>query len=227
MRLAREAELRGDVGRLGKENHASETYNWHFVDISLENRTYDAGRDCEPDDQATKGKCGIFGLDHALRILRQEVTDPHVTRSQALMFVVHIVGDLHQPLHTVKEKVGGNFFNVKYFDVPTNLHKVWDSKILGSRMMMLHKSEEEYADMLNGGVDPSFEQGDPIAWLNETHATAIDDAYGWLKRSRKTTEQHPKPWLRTTYFRHNWPIVDRQLERAGARLAKVLNDALH
>jgi hypothetical protein len=73
----------------------------------------------------------------------------------------------------------------------------------------------------------SFEQGDPIAWLNETHATAIDDAYGWLKRSRKTTEQHPKPWLRTTYFRHNWPIVDRQLERAGARLAKVLNDALH
>src|SRR5262245_18937591 len=50
------------------------TYNWHFVDISLKNETYDPERDCEPEDEASKGKCGLVGLDHVRAILRGEVT---------------------------------------------------------------------------------------------------------------------------------------------------------
>lgn len=207
-----------------RNNTHTATYNWHFVDIKLSHPTYDAAHDCAPTNQATKGKCGLYGLDHSLKILRNETTDPKITRAQALMFVMHVVGDLHQPLHTVKDGGGGNAHKVEYFDVSTDMHKVWDTKILESRMLQLHESEEQYAEVLGGDVDASFEQGEPVDWLNATHTIAIEDAYGWRDKSKKTSDG--RPWLRSAYYKHNWPIVDRQLQRGGARLAKILTDAL-
>lgn len=203
-------------------NHTHpQTYNWHFVDISLKDAVYDKARDCEPDDQAEKGKCGLHGLDHARRILRGDIQDPEINRAQALMFIIHIVGDLHQPLHTVKEKIGGNFFKVLYFKIPTDLHKVWDTKILGSRMSALGKTESEYAGIMDGEIgntgEASFLNGDAVRWLNETHAVAIGDAYRGLNQTGNT-----KPSLDADYFNRNWPIVDGQLKRAGMRLAQIL-----
>ncbi|MGB8508195.1 MAG: S1/P1 nuclease [Pyrinomonadaceae bacterium] len=220
-----------------------QTYNWHFVDISLRNKGYDPLRDCEPEDQDVKGKCGIYGLDHALKILRKEITDPKISRAQALMFVIHIVGDLHQPLHTVKEKTGGNFYFVQYFEVPSQLHKVWDSKIIGTRMLKLGKSESQYAAMLDGGIASagglaSLQQGDAVGWLNEAHAEAIGDAYEcpsasdcngpskWLRNEPFKSGSHTTRQLENDYFNHNLTIIERQLQRGGARLAKVLSDAL-
>lgn len=215
-----------DGSRFGRHRN---TYNWHFVNMPLGLRKYRAERDCEPD--ARKGECGIEGLDRALRILRGELNDPGIDRSQALIFVVHVVGDLHQPLHTVREKLGGNLFDVFYFDVFTNMHKVWDTKIIDSRMRETGRGESEYADALDAeivaeGLD-SFQAGDPVAWLEETHAAAISDAYGKLPK-KKTGKLKGKMYhkLARLYFNHNVEVVDRQLKRGGARLAKVLNDAL-
>ncbi|HZH33102.1 MAG TPA: S1/P1 nuclease [Pyrinomonadaceae bacterium] len=208
-----------------RNNTHPQTYNWHFVDISLRHETYDERRDCEPDNQEEKGKCGLEGLERMRSILRGETTDPEIDRAQALMFIVHIVGDLHQPLHTVKEKVGGNSFNVLYFKIQTDLHKVWDTKILASRMSALGETESGYADVLNGQIDGAGEasllRGDAVSWLNETHAVAIEDAYGTLKQTGGG-----KPSLGKTYFEHNWPIVDEQLKRGGVRLARILKDDL-
>jgi hypothetical protein len=211
-----------DTSRNSTHKH---TYNWHFVDITLKRETYDETKDCEPKDQATKGKCGLYGLEHARRILRGEITDPQISRAQALMFVIHIVGDLHQPLHTVKEQVGGNLFFVTYFNIPSQLHKVWDDKILESRMMNLGKTESEYASLLNEQIsqadEESYTQGDPISWLNECHALAINKAYAPLKGSGPG-----KPALGETYYKASWPIINGQLQRGGVRLAKILKDDL-
>jgi hypothetical protein len=201
------------------------TYNWHFVDISLHNPNYNESRDCEPENQAVSGKCGIFGLDHARSILRGDTSDPHITRAQALMFVIHIVGDLHQPLHTVLEKTGGNGLKVTYFNISTDLHKVWDTKIIESEMIRSHQTETQYADMLEGKIEAaglsSFQQGDPVSWLNETHARAINDAYG------TTLPSGNHPQLGKPYLQHNLPVVNLQLERGGARLARILSEDLH
>lgn len=211
-----------DTSRNSTHKH---TYNWHFVDITLKRETYDEAKDCEPHDQATKGKCGLYGLRHARQILRGEITDPKISRAQALMFVIHIVGDLHQPLHTVKEQVGGNLFFVTYFDIPSQLHKVWDEKILQSRMMNLGKTESEYASLLDGQIseadEASFSQGDPVSWLNECHALAITKAYAPLKGTGPG-----KPALGETYYKANWPVINEQLKRGGVRLAKILKDDL-
>lgn len=207
-----------------RNNTHPQTYNWHFVDISLQHETYDESRDCEPHNQAKKGKCGLEGLERMRRILRGETTDPEINRAQALMFIVHIVGDLHQPLHTVKEKVGGNLFKVLYFKIQTDLHKVWDTKILDSRMSALGETESGYAEVLDGEInsagEASFVQGDAVSWLNETHAVAINNAYGGLKQTGG------KPSLGKKYFNDNWPIVDQQLKRGGVRLARILTDDL-
>ena len=221
--------LWADGSRFSTHKH---TYNWHFVDISLNHQTYDAARDCPPKPgEEAKGFCGLAGLDHSLKILRKEITDPKITRAQALMFVVHIVGDLHQPLHTVHEGLGGNFHTVKYFGFWSQMHKVWDGKIIGTRLIKLGQDEEEYADTLNlelTSVLGSYQQGDPISWLNATHSKAIDDAYGWKFKDGKAQGSGGRkyPWLRNNYYEHNVDIVEDQLKRGGARLARILNDAI-
>ena len=207
------------------------TYNWHFVSLSLSEEEYDAAAHCEPGNQASKGKCGVAGLDRAIRILRGELKDANITRSQALIFVVHVVGDLHQPLHTVKEKLGGNLFNVFYFDVFTDMHNVWDTKIIDSQMRRAGMDESGYADALDAALVAegleSFQAGGAVAWVEEAHAAAIADAYGRLPKKKTGTLKGVKYHkLAKLYFGHNVGVVERQLKRGGARLAKVLNDAL-
>lgn len=204
------------------------TYNWHFVDISLEERNYDAARDCEPHNQQSKGKCGLFGLDRALQIARGDISDPNITRSQALMFVLHVVGDLHQPLHTVLEGGGGNTHNVVYFDIFTDMHKVWDTKIIESQMIREGMDVRGYADALAQQVDAagaaSFAEDDRERWVLEAHAAAIDTAYGQRPQQKTATHNGRKYHsLRTTYFNHGLPVVEQQLKRGGVRLANLLN----
>lgn len=204
-----------------------ETYNWHFVDIPLANNTY-SPHDCDPQPgEEEKGMCGFVGLEHSLKILRKEITDPKITRAQALMFVVHIVGDLHQPLHTVLDGLGGNFHPAKYFNIWSQMHKVWDTKIIGTRMMKLGKDEKKYAEWLNAQMNASgfgsFTQADPVVWVNNAHGKAIEDAYKLKFIDGKASG---KPSLQINYYNHNVDVVEQQLKLAGARLARILNEAL-
>jgi S1/P1 Nuclease len=73
------------------------TYNWHFVSIPIIRATYDPTVDCKPDPD--KGDCVVAEVDRARKDMNC-ATDP-VARAEALKFLVHFVGDLHQPFHTV------------------------------------------------------------------------------------------------------------------------------
>lgn len=202
----------------------TDTYNWHFVDIPLARAKYKPAVDCKLDTK--KGKCGISGLDRARRILRVDIKDPNISRAQALMFIIHIVGDLHQPLHTVLEKTGGNFYFVTYEGADTNLHHVWDSELILTEMRNKSLKEAGYASVLGDEMDgvglASFQQGSPIDWLLEAHGIANNNAYAGLPKVFKKTVA-----LDGDYFTDNISVVNTQLERAGARLAKILNEDLH
>lgn len=215
-------------------NHTHQnTYNWHFVDIRLAHSDYVPARDCAPgaEEAAEKGTCGLDGLDRSVRILRGELSDPNITPAQALMFIVHIVGDLHQPFHTVRDWTGGNFINVRYFNVNTNMHKVWDTKIIESRWINLGLNVPQYArrlgDEITAADKSSYQQGDPVRWLVDAHAHAKRDGYDRRFLDGTTgSGSNQRPWLRGNYFQHNWRIAEGQLKRGGVRLAKILNDAL-
>jgi hypothetical protein len=108
---------------------------WHFVDIPLAADDYVEGRDCAP---SPEGDCVIHELARSLH----DLTDPGssaVQRRDALKFVVHLVGDVNQPLHTVGELHGYNDLEVCYFSspakndcAPSNLHMVWDVGLIRS-----------------------------------------------------------------------------------------------
>jgi hypothetical protein len=89
-----------------------ETSNWHFVSIPLARDNYDEAADCHPADEATKGDCVVNELKRLRSELRCTSGDQKV---EALKFAVHFVGDVHQPLHAVLEKTGGNDILIDLF----------------------------------------------------------------------------------------------------------------
>lgn len=193
-----------------------ETYNWHFVDIPLADTTYDPVSECAA---SAKGDCGIAEIDRAEHEITC-ATDP-LQRRDSLRYLIHIVGDLHQPFHTVSEARGGNDIKVSVKfgglinsppKVPDdNLHSVWDSTIIKQTTY----AWGSYVDRLEGDWllkhPEASETLDPTAWTLESHALAKDMSVANGAELDKT------------YYDKALLVVDEQLGRAGLRLAAVLN----
>ena len=97
---------------------------WHYVDIQIGDAAYDAGRDC-PDSN-----CVVAKIDEFVKVLADRNASSGA-RLEALKFVVHFVGDLHQPFHTTdNHDRGGNEILVVFGGRKTNLHAVWDTGLL-------------------------------------------------------------------------------------------------
>jgi hypothetical protein len=101
-----------------------ETGGWHYVDIPLSTAAYDANRDC------AGGNCVVVQIQSFAATLGNKNAAP-ADRLVALKFVVHFVGDIHQPLHAEDDDdKGGNDVHITYFGKSTNLHSVWDGRII-------------------------------------------------------------------------------------------------
>jgi nuclease S1 len=203
-----------------------ETANWHFVDIPISVRAYKQDRDCSPDKK--KGDCIILELGRVKDDLACGSGDKKV---EALKFAVHFLGDIHQPLHTVDESLGGNGVKVELFmrgetctgtcepkRIASNFHSAWDEGLIKAMVW----DWGHYVDRLESGWlkgaeahNPGIDGGTPEQWANETHGFAPTV---WNLRPADNT-------LDDRYLRDVLPILDRQLGVAGLRLAKFINDA--
>src|SRR5438270_13254518 len=102
-----------------------ETGPWHYVDIPIDQPHLDLARDCANHD------CVIAKIEEFEKALSDPATAPEMRR-EALMFIVHFIGDMHQPLHcATNHDKGGNDVMTDFFGKPMNLHSVWDSGLLG------------------------------------------------------------------------------------------------
>jgi hypothetical protein len=189
-----------------------ETLRWHFVDIPYEATNYDPKRDCNP---TPKGDCIINAIERFLATLKDQ-SQPKRKRAEALMFLVHFVGDLHQPLHVIERNgdAGGNRVAVTFFDAPMSLHMVWDIGIIDRRA----HDWGEYVRILERDWLPNkdirtLQSGNPVEWALAAHAAAVNITYV-LPADLK---------LGDSYYQQSLPIVDRQLALAGIRLAHLLN----
>jgi hypothetical protein len=169
--------------------------------------------------------------------LRDKKT-PHDRQVLALKWLVHLIGDLHQPLHVGRGcDRGGNSVEVLWFDKKSNLHKVWDSELINAAEL----SYTEYADFLDK------QQPDAASLVTGTYADWADEApvvradiytcYGKdgccasVKNCRDdrsafgscNAEAGFVPRLGYVYADKNRKLMERQLYRAGLRLAAVLN----
>lgn len=197
------------------------TKNWHFVDIPVDEENYVATRDCK---QTAKGDCAVNALFRFNAILADKSEDSCV-RAEALKFVIHIVGDIHQPLHNINDDdFGGNgkivsFYGFKgYGDSPPNLHQVWDSLIL----VRSKQTVPQLITELGGKDDPDISLS-PYIWVTESHKLA-QDAY---ERLPKPDTQHIYVLdSNDAYYEAALPNVKDQLAKGGLRLGKLLERAL-
>ena len=153
----------------------------------------------------------------ALAFFRSQLRDPATSlehRQLALRFIVHIIGDLHQPLHNGRPgDRGGNDVKVKWFGRDTNLHAVWDSALVDDAGY----SFSEYAERLSRHTTPQ----DVIAWWT---ANPRD----WIRESVQIRERIYPPAGKTElgydYIYQHMPTVELRLKQSGIRLAAYLNE---
>src|SRR5262249_21036969 len=202
-----------------------ESYNWHFVDIPKDAPGFDRQRDCfRPQDTHKNAltdhhNCVVDRIEMFQKILGDESAS-RADRLEALKWIVHFVGDLHQPLHAIDEARGGNDIKVIAWgseqcgNYSCNLHWTWDQLLLEHTGY----SEEDYVRHLEKLIVEkglaAQAGGTPEQWANESHLQA-----------RRIVEQKAVS-VDDQYYQANIGLVDEKLALAGLRLATVLNNTL-
>jgi hypothetical protein len=189
------------------------TINWHFVNIPYDATSYVAARDCK---DTPKGDCVVNAIQRARATLADR-SAPRQKKTEALMFLVHLVGDVHQPLHCAdRDDAGGNKLAVTFFDTRMSLHAVWDYGMIDRHTLYWGEYVRQIEhDWFPGKDIRTLARGEPADWAWETHRAAVEVAYD-LPEDLK---------LADAYYRRSLPVVSRQLALAGLRLARVLNEA--
>lgn len=179
-----------------------QTKRLHFVNFHSRDCIYEPPRDCR------HGECVIAAIDKYSAILANRANPP-AARAEALAFVVHFVGDIHQPLHAdYRHDAGGNDFQVRWRGRGTNLHHVWDSLMLDSTRL----TARQWTDRLEAQRTPVATGGTPVQWAEES--CRIDRDGGVYPVSRR---------IDGAYVDRELPIAGQRLRQAGARLAALLN----
>jgi len=199
----REASTWADDAR--NQPEYKHTFNWHFVNFEKGNCTLDRKRQC-PDDSC------VFGAieSQTKRLGNRKLSDTE--RAEALRFVIHFVGDVHQPLHAGwRHDRGGNDTQVRVKREGSNLHGFWDNTLVfrpDTRVLA-------HADIVEEAPTKAT-----TAWTN---TAAVD----WTLESCKIVAQpgfYPvKGNLAPNYVETYKPVADRRMHEAGLRLAALLN----
>lgn len=184
---------------------------WHYINIGEHACSYDAARACPGGDcvvEAIRAQAAILG-DRA----RSDAE-----RLQSLKFLVHFVGDIHQPMHAgYARDRGGNTVQLQLHGKGTNLHRVWDRELLASADL----GEDAYARKLR--LDPERLPSDTGPHVPAALAM-------WAEQSCRTATA-PGVYPRVSvlydgYLQRYRPTAEAQVRVGGARLARLLNAEL-
>jgi len=196
----------------------------HYIDVKDQPPVWcnvSMERDC-PTDMCVVGAIYNFSIQALKGVFEPE----------ALKFLIHFIGDIHQPLHVVNRLEGGNLFNVTFFGRPSELHYVWDSAMINHRisfdgndttewtMQLLHKLVVgEWSHEVGSWIhcnDPTPPDSPicPLEWAAESGAYNCISVW---------PENVHDPALGQRYYNKNLPVVELQLAKAGVRMAAVLD----
>jgi nuclease S1 len=190
------------------------TFNWHFTDVPVNARRFDRARDCQIDPE--KGDCSVAALERLSAVLR-DTSRPELERREALKFIVHIVGDIHQPLHSAERDhdEGGNLVNVTLNGETVNLHQVWDRRLIALSQETDTTLARHAEDWLSSQNERAVARGSFIDWTLEGHDISRDIVY-------RHADDHV---IDAAERREGIRIIRKRIARAGVRLASVLNSA--
>lgn len=186
------------------EYRDSSNTRWHYVNFPRNSCHYQAARDC-PD-----GECVVAKIEEFNAVLHSTASD--ASKLVALKFLVHLVGDIHQPLHAgFGDDKGGNLYQISYQDEGTNLHALWDTAMVEqfreSPTQLAETITSNYANAIAGiSLD-----GGPASWAEQS--CTIVAAKGF----------YPPNKITQNYLTHFAPLAQLQLLRAGVRLSELLD----
>ncbi len=192
---------------------------WHYVNLPRNSKRNHLTEACKRPEW-----CVTEAVTHFHRRLTGDGDMP--SRREALKYLAHFVGDVHQPLHAGRRAdAGGNTIRVSFFgreyrvrDLPYNLHAIWDTSIIRRQIERDHGDWRRYADALAAGITPRQRSKwigtTPEDWTLESSRLAFSEAYPVPKN------------IEDRYYENSVSVIERQLQRAGIRLAELLNRAL-
>lgn len=205
-----------------------QTSHWHYINARGGGCGFDLARDC-PD-----GDCVVGAIERQLAILGDR-SQPLEARRDALKFLVHFVGDVHQPMHAGnRPDAGGNRYQISlrtqvapepyaaknYSNgvMGTNLHAIWDYYILASRPL----PPLEYVNLLDNSLTPGPARGAvsanaPLTWAEES--CQLIDAKGLYPPDNRHV-------LTQDYLDAMRPLAESRIQQAGERLARLLNQTI-
>uniref|UniRef100_A0ACD5TQC4 Uncharacterized protein n=1 Tax=Avena sativa TaxID=4498 RepID=A0ACD5TQC4_AVESA len=218
-------------------------YHWseplHFIDTPDDLCTYDYDRDCK-DEEGVKGRCvagAINNYTSQLLTYTPSSSSPSPSSSssgqynltEALLFLSHFIGDVHQPLHVgFSSDRGGNTIDVHWYRRKTELHHVWDVNIIETAEKDFYdQGTAEFVDALTKNITGEWSEkvegweecGKNLTACPDIYATeGITAACDWAYKN--VTEDST---LSDEYFDSRLPIVNLRLAQGGVRLAATLN----
>lgn len=180
------------------------TYLWHFVDFPY-------GKEYSEIDKSPKGD-----IIQTLNRLIDELEAGNLSKEKEVInirMLVHLVGDIHQPLHVGNgEDMGGNKVEVKWFGDNTNIHSVWDSKIIDSKKFSYTELAAAIDHFENDTIKEQWQNDGILTWAKES------------QELHKVVYNLPEDnYLGYEYMYDAWPVIQDRLHKAGVRLAGILN----
>jgi hypothetical protein len=191
-------EMRAHPGEFWKK-----TANpWHYVNV-FDGKTYSEVAPPPEGDAVT-----------ALEMFSKQLTNNQSSvaeKQRALRFIVHIIGDLHQPFHAGNGKDrGGNEVKLKFFWEDSNLHRVWDSGLIDRQQLSYTEWTQILSRKISAQQAKDWKEVDPLVWIAESAKV----------RANLYPENDKISW---DYQYQNLPVLKERLQMGGVRIAAYLN----
>jgi hypothetical protein len=188
---------------------------YHYINIPSGSSGVDLARDCGDQEK----RCAPWAIVNYASIVADPRSSP-IHKAEALKFLSHFVGDLHQPLHAGRPgDLGGNLIRVEFFGLrgrngdSLNLHAVWDVYILEKGRVTWPDSAHALNRGITGEEAADWARSNVLDWTNESFRASEDLVYR-LPADRRIDED---------YYRNGLEYSRVALVKAGVRLAMILN----
>jgi hypothetical protein len=186
---------------------------WHYVNVPLDAPRYS--------DRYCRGGGCVVAKIHQYRKVLADRHAPKAERARALLFFVHFVEDVHQPLHVGDNRDrGGNDTQVQFFSVGENLHRLWDSTMLDDASRDEHEWVRRIEPLLTPDNVAAWTKGSVESWADES-LEAARKAYRDPRNPARTIVSGDR--LGREYAEASLPVIRLRLAQAGVRLAHELN----
>ena len=187
------------------------TASWHFLNLPL-------GLNHSAFVTTVKGmeQENVYSEILKMEAVLKDNAASREQKAEALKFLIHFVGDIHQPMHISRaEDKGGNMIQVNFNGKGTNLHSLWDTKLIERQGLSEAQMAEQY-DQLSQQKEKTWEHSTPLDWAWESYQISsrlYAEIDGMHSRS-----------IDDNYYRQHLPIIAERMEQAGIRLAAILNE---